>query len=344
MNLGAPARPAPEPSPTRDDRMSGDGAPDERAALDAYSSVVSGVAARIAPSVASLRIESRGRRPGGAGSAVVIAPDGLALTSAHVVRGSGAGTASFTDGSERAFEVTGSDALSDLAVLRIHLGAGEPALATAVLGDADDLVVGQLVVAVGNPLGFAGSVSAGVVSGLGRSLGTSSGAATRVIDDVIQTDAALHPGSSGGALADGRGRVVGISTAVVGPGIGQGLGLAVPVNAVTRQVIGALVRDGRVRRAYLGVGGGTRPLPPSARVDGRSRGVEATAVVAGGPAGRAGIRAGDVLLSVDGHPVETLAQLQSLMSEQRIGASCEVVVWRGGDIRKVTVVPEELDG
>jgi S1-C subfamily serine protease len=344
VSVEAPTRPLPERVPVRDDRLSGEGTPDDRAALDAYSSVVSGVAARLAPSVASLRIESDGSRPGGAGSAVVIAPDGLAVTSAHVVRRTDGGRAAFTDGSERAFEVVGSDPLSDLAVVRIHGRATEPTLATAVLGDAEQLLVGQLVVAVGNPLGFAGSVSAGVVSGLGRSLATSSGSATRVIDDVIQTDAALHPGSSGGALADSRARVVGINTAVVGPGIGQGLGLAVPVNAATRQVIGALVRDGRVRRAYLGVGGGTRPLPPSARVDGRAAGIEVTTVVAGAPAGRAGIHAGDVLLSIDGHPVETVSQLQSLMSEQRIGTACEVVLWRDGDVRTVEVVLQELEG
>ena len=175
----------------------------------------------------------------------------------------------------------GSDPLSDLAVLRADAGD----LAPAELGDADDLRVGQLVVAIGNPHGFAGSVTAGVVSALGRSLPTRSGAAVRLVDNVIQTDAALNPGNSGGALADGLGRVVGINTAVAG----VGLGLAVPINDATRRIIGALMSEGRVRRAYLGIAGGSRPLPPriAARL-GREKGVEVVEVVAGSPAARAG--------------------------------------------------------
>jgi S1-C subfamily serine protease len=342
VSIDAPARPDPEVA------LAADGVAvdtvDDGVALDAYSSVVSTVVAQLAPAVASLRVRGDGRSGGGAGSAVVVSPDGLAVTSAHVVRRATGGAATFTDGSERTFEVVGADPLSDLAVLKVGVAAEEPVLAAATLGDAERLVVGQLVVAVGNPLGFAGSVSAGVVSGLGRSIATSSGSATRMVDDVIQTDAALHPGSSGGALADSRARVVGINTAVVGPGIGQGLGLAVPVNAATRQIVGALIRDGRVRRAYLGIGGGARPLPPAARTEGRASAVEVTSIVVDAPADRAGIRAGDVLLSVDGHPVETVAQLQTLMSEQRIGASCEVTLWRGGAVRTVAVVPVELDG
>src|SRR5580765_5135353 len=205
----------------------------EDEALDAYSNAVITVAERLAPSVANLRV-SRGRRAGG-GSAVVITPDGFLLTSAHVVEGSTRpGRASFVDGRELRFEVVGSDPHSDLAVLR----ADADDLVPAELGEAERLRVGQLVVAIGNPNGFAGSVTAGVVSALGRSLPTASG---RIVDNVIQTDAALNPGNSGGALADGRGRVIGVNTAVAG----VGLGLAVPVNDATRQIVGALMTEGR---------------------------------------------------------------------------------------------------
>ena len=223
-------------------------------ALDAYSSVVTSVAAKLGPSVANLRVFSR-RRASGSGSGVMITPDGFMLTSAHVVMGAGARVrASFTDGSDVQVTVVGADPLSDLAVLR----ADDPVAPAAELGDAAALRVGQLVVAIGNPHGYAGSVTAGVVSALGRSLPARAGGATRIIDDVIQTDAALNPGNSGGALVDGRGRVVGINTAVAG----VGLGLAVPVNATTRGIVSALMRDGRVRRAWIGIAGGARPLPP----------------------------------------------------------------------------------
>ena len=239
----------------------------EEEALDAYSSAVITVAERLAPSVANLRV-TRGRRAGG-GSAVVITPDGFLLTSAHVVEGSTRpGRASFVDGRELRFDVVGSDPHSDLAVLR----AEADDLVAAELGDAERLRVGQLVVAIGNPNGFAGSVTAGVVSALGRSLPTGSG---RIVDNVIQTDAALNPGNSGGALADGRGHVIGINTAVAG----VGLGLAVPVNDATRQIVGALMTEGRFRRAYLGIAGGSRPLPPRlARRLGRGSGVEVVQV------------------------------------------------------------------
>src|ERR1700678_1534274 len=212
--------------------------------LDAYSQIVSGVAAKLTPKVASLRVPRRG--PGGSGeslgSAVVFTGDGFLLTNAHVVGKATSGTASFSDGTSAPFQVVGADPLSDLAVLRATGPPPEP----ADLGEADDLAVGQLVVAVGNPLGLAGSVTAGVISALGRSLPAGQHG---LIEDVIQTDAALNPGNSGGALADSHARVVGINTAVAG----IGLGLAVPVNDTTRRIISALIQDGRVRRAYLGV-------------------------------------------------------------------------------------------
>ena len=269
--------------------------PSDAEALDAYSTVVTTVAERLLPSVASLRVMARvpgGRQQQGSGSAVVVTGDGFLLTSAHVVERSVGGVAVFADGGEAEFEVIGADRLSDLAVIRSSTPLGGQGVVPATLGDADRLRVGQLVVAIGNPLGFAGSVSAGVVSALGRSFPVG-GARGRLVENVIQTDAALHPGNSGGALADGRGEVVGVNTAVVGPGIGQGLGLAIPINATTRAIVAALMAEGRVRRAYLGIAGGSRPLPPrAARATGQEKGIEVLTVVAGSPAAAAGLQAG----------------------------------------------------
>ncbi len=270
--------------------------------LDAYSQIVTEVAAALTPKVASLRVPRAGSRGGGEslGSAVVYTGDGFLLTNAHVVGRAQGGTALFADGTSAAFTVVGADTLSDLAVVR----AGGPTPPPAELGEADNLAVGQLVVAVGSPLGLAGSVTAGVVSALGRSLPTRSGSAARLVEDVIQTDAALNPGNSGGALADARSRVVGINTAVAG----IGLGLAVPVNATTRRIIAALMRDGRVRRAYLGLV--TVPAPLSSQLQarfGRASGLRVAEVVPDGPAARAGIRSGDLLLAAADHPV-TAAQ------------------------------------
>ena len=299
--------------------------------LDAYSQAVIRVAERLSPSVANLRV----RR--GGGSAVVITPDGFMLTSAHVVARARGGRASFVDGRELEFEVVGSDPLSDLAVLR----ADGRELHAAELGDAEALRVGQLVVAIGNPHGFTGSVTAGVVSALGRSLPTRSGANVRVVDNVIQTDAALNPGNSGGALADGRGRVVGINTAVAG----IGLGLAVPINTATRQIIGALMREGRFRRAYLGIAGGPRPLPPRlARKLDRAGGVEVVQVVEGGPADRAGMRPEDLIVEIDGTPIEGMDELQRVVVSDLIGRAVRARVIREGREREIELVPAELDG
>jgi S1-C subfamily serine protease len=313
----------------------------EDEALDAYSLAVTTVAERLSPSVANLRVSRRvrgGRILDGGGSGVVITPDGFTLTSAHVVaRTEGKGRASFVDGRELEFEVVGSDPLSDLAVLRVDARD----LVPAELGDAERLRVGQLVVAIGNPHGFTGSVTAGVVSALGRSLPTRSGANVRVVDNVIQTDAALNPGNSGGALADGRGRVVGINTAVAG----VGLGLAVPINVATRSIVGALMAEGRFRRAYLGIAGGPRPLPPRlARELGRKSGVEIAQVVEGGPADRAGLVRGDLLVALDGEPVGDATDLQRLMLAERIGKETVATVLRGGNERDLPLVPAELVG
>jgi S1-C subfamily serine protease len=305
----------------------------DAAALDAYSRTVVAVAERLIPSVASLR---HGR---GNGSAVVLSRDGLLVTSAHVVGGGPVGSAVFHDGAEVPYEVVGSDRLSDLAIVRVAAGD----LPAAELGDAAALRVGQLVVAVGSPLGFEGSVSAGVVSALGRSLPTVDGRRARVVEGVIQTDASLHPGNSGGALATSDGRVVGINTALVGPGFGQGLGLAVPLDATTMSFIGALISHGRVERAELGLSGGSRALPPrvAGRL-GRRRGVEVTGVVAGGPAARAGVRPEDIVVALDGHPVEAIGDMQRLLTGERAGRAVEAVLVRGGELVDVAVVPSRL--
>ncbi len=309
---------------------------EDDAVLDAYSLAVSTAAERLIPSVASLRVRSNGGWGGGAGSAVVFTPDGYLLTSAHVVAAAPSGTATFVDGTELGFDVVGRDPLSDLAVVRATGGG----LAAAPLGDADRLRVGQLVVAIGNPLGFAGSVTAGVVSALGRSLAARDGRASRLVENVIQTDASLNPGNSGGALADGRGRVVGINTAVAG----IGLGLAVPINAATRAIVGALMHDGRVRRAFLGVVGGTRPLRPVlAERLGRRRGLEVVQLLEGSPASAAGVRAGDVIVELDGRPIEGVGDLQRVMVGEMVGRRVPVGLERNGAMVQVDVVPVELD-
>jgi S1-C subfamily serine protease len=311
----------------------------DQSPLDAYSQVVAGVAAHLTGKVASLRVpQSRsggpGSRRGGEslGSAVVFTNDGFLLTNAHVVGQAQSGTASFADGTSAPFTVVGADSLSDLAVLRASGTTPPP----AELGEADQLVVGQLVVAVGNPLGLAGSVTAGVVSALGRSLPTPGG---RLVEDVIQTDAALNPGNSGGALADSQARVVGINTAVAG----VGLGMAVPVNATTRRIISTLMRDGKVRRAYLGLVSMPGPLPaPLQERFGRKTGLRVSQVVPGSPADRAGLRAGDLLLTAAGQPVEKAQDLQRLMFAEAIGKPFAITVMRNGALVDVIAQPSEL--
>jgi S1-C subfamily serine protease len=299
---------------------------DDAGALDAYSRVIVSASERLLPSVAHLRTSR------GSGSGVVISADGFLVTSAHVVAGARRVRASFVDGSECKADVVGSDPFSDLAVLR----AAADTLVPAELGDATDLRVGQLVVAVGNPRGFEASVTAGVVSALGRSLPTRAG---RVVDNVIQTDAALNPGNSGGALADGRARVVGINTAVAG----FGLGLAVPVNDTTRTIVAALMSEGRFRRAYLGIGGGPRPLPPRlARERGQATGVEVVDVAPESPAAAAGLRPEDLIVAVDGRPVADVGELQRLMVGERIGAEVALDVIREGRTIALRLVPAEL--
>jgi serine protease Do len=346
--LLSPVRGARRPSPVAGSRAVDDGASTraetaaaeaEADALDAYSRTVAGVAEQVAPSVANLRVlreTRRGRVPAGSGSAVVLTPDGFLLTSAHVVAGRDRrGRATLVDGRQIDFRVIGADALSDLAVLR----ADADDLTPAVLGDAARLRVGQLVVAIGNPHGFEGSVTAGVVSALGRSLPARSGSMIRMIDSVIQTDAALNPGNSGGALLDARGQVVGINTAVAG----VGLGLAVPINDATRKVISALMSEGRVRRAYLGVAGGSRPLPPRVRREReQATGVEIIEVTPDSPADRAGLRAEDLILELAGTHVSGVDDIQRLMVGDLIGVRVEVLVLRQGEPLRLGLVPREL--
>ncbi|MEU4421894.1 trypsin-like peptidase domain-containing protein [Actinoplanes sp. NPDC024001] len=305
---------------------------EESEALDAYSRIVTGVAARLLPSVAALSVRSP---RGGAGSAVTFTDDGFLLTNAHVVAGATGGSAAFADGTESPFDVVGADALSDLAVVRVH----RPGAPAAPLGDADALRIGQLVVAVGNPMGLAGSVTAGVVSGLGRSLPARDGRRVRIIDNVIQTDAALNPGNSGGALADSTGTVVGINTAVAG----YGLGLAVPINAASRSIIGELVATGRVRRAWLGVAGMPVPLPPPlADRLGQKTGLRVVEVVPGSPAGKAGVYLGDILITAGGQPVSSVQTLQRLMLGPAIGVDLPITLLRRNALVDVVTVPTEL--
>jgi S1-C subfamily serine protease len=315
-----------------------DPSPEHEEPLDAYSRAVTFVAERVSPSVGNLRLARRvrgGRLYDSGGSGVVITSDGFMLTSAHVVAATeGRGRASFADGSELEFELIGADPLSDLAVVRVD-GRVTP----AELGDAERLRVGQLVVAIGNPHGFAGSVTAGVVSALGRALPTRSGPAARLIENVIQTDAALNPGNSGGALADARGSVVGINTAVAG----VGLGLAVPINAATRQIVGALMTEGRFRRAYVGAALGARPLPPRlARELGRAGCVEVVEVVDDGPAAHGGLRPGDLIVALGGAPIEDVPTLQRLMVAELIESPTAVTVVRGDRLVELTLVATEL--
>ena len=305
----------------------------ESAALDAYSAIVTSVASRLTPKVAALRIPSvRGES---AGSAVVLTGESHLVTNAHVVGGATRGTAEFADGTLAHFDVVGRDPLSDIAVIR----AASEVPAPPDYGDASSLLVGSLVVAVGNPLGLSGTVTAGVVSALGRSMPVRTRTTARLIEDVIQTDAALNPGNSGGALADSRGRVVGINTAVAG----IGLGLAVPINANTHRIIYALIHDGRVQRAYLGlVSTPARLTPDQAERYGQRVALRIVQVVERSPAAQSGLLAGDLVLAIDGAPLGDAQSLQKHLFADAIGQRMEVTVIRSGALVDAVVVPTEL--
>jgi S1-C subfamily serine protease len=309
--------------------------PTEDDALDAYSQIVAGVAEKLLPRVAAIRVRRREQHGEASGSAVALTGDGHLITNAHVVGEADTGEATFADGSISRLEIVGRDPLADLAIVRTERAVEQP----PTYRDVDDLRIGSLVVAVGNPLGLAGSVTAGVVSGLGRSLPIRTRSGTRLVEDGIQTDAALNPGSSGGALADSQGRVIGINTAVAG----VGLGLAVPINATSRRIIDALMHDGRVRRAYLGLVTAPGPLPPewSART-GQRTALRVAEVVDGSPAASSGLRAGDLVLAVSGTPLGDAQSLQRLMFEEAIGTRMEITVLRNGALVDAVVIPAEL--
>ena len=297
--------------------------------LDAYSQVVTTVARRLTPRVASVRTAR------GAGSAVVLSTEGHLATNAHVVGREDGGEVAFADGTSGRFAVIGRDPLSDLAVLRTRIALPDP----PEFGDADQLLVGSLVVAVGSPLGLEGSVTAGVVSALGRSMPARGRTASRLIEDVIQTDAALNPGNSGGALADSLGRVIGINTAVAG----IGLGLAVPINGTTRRILRSLREDGRVRRAYLGLVTVPTPLDERwATRTGKRRALRVAEVVTGSPAGESGVRPGDLVIAINGQPLADAQSLQRLMFEDAIGRRTEITVLRGEAMVDVVTLPTEL--
>ena len=311
---------------------------DDDDVLDAYSQTVIRVAGSVTPHVAAIEMVStrrNGRVRVGSGSAVVFTVDGYLLTNAHVVAGTESGRAVFADGKQSDVQLVGADPLSDLAVVR-GLGRTPP---PAVLGNAEFLRVGQLVIAVGNPLGLSGSVTAGVVSGLGRSIPVRAGEHRRVIEDVIQTDAALNPGNSGGALADTKGRIVGINTAVAG----LGLGLAVPINRTTQRIISSLLKDGRVHRAYLGLVSTPIPLDAGAVVrTGQKEGLRVVEVIAGSPAELSGLQPGDVVLQAQGRAVSSAESLQKLLFEEAIGQPFPLTVLREGKLVGLVAVPSEM--
>lgn len=309
--------------------------PSDGALLDAYSRAVVQAVERVAPAVVSLEVRRPGPGgPAGGGSGVLFTPDGFALTNSHVVHGAAVAAVTLNDGRRLPAAVVGDDPGTDLAVVRVE-GSGLPA---AQLGDSGALRIGQVVIAIGNPFGFQCTVTAGVVSALGRSLRTTSG---RLIDNIIQTDAALNPGNSGGPLVNSAGQVVGINTAVILPA--QGLCFAIPVNTATF-VAARLIRDGRIVRGYLGIGGQTVPLPRSFL---RRHGLEAPSSVlvltveSDSPAAQAGLEPRDCILRFGDSPVPDVDTLHRLLTETAVGVPTPLTLLRDGEVATRTVTPTE---
>jgi S1-C subfamily serine protease len=308
---------------------------EDGALLDAYSRAVTDVVERVSPSVVRLDVRHGDGRRGGSGSGVIVSPDGLILTNSHVVQGAKRAEVSTLDGRNLSGRVLGDDPDTDLALVRVDENATLPA---ASIGDSKQLRPGEIAIAIGNPLGFEASVTAGIVSALGRSLRAKSG---RVIDDVIQTDAALNPGNSGGPLVSSRGEVIGINTAMIAGA--QGICFAVAANTA-RFVLGEIVRHGRVRRARLGIGGGTIVLPRRIALRlglDQPTGAVVTSVDKDGPADEAGLLTGDIVLAVDGVPVSGADDLVRLLDADKIGRTIPLDVLRRSEKRRFWVALRE---
>jgi S1-C subfamily serine protease len=306
--------------------------PEDAELLDAYSRAVIDVVDRVGPAVVSISTRS-GPRAAGSGSGVAFTPDGYILTNAHVVRGARRVQVASSDGSTQEGQLVGQDRPTDLAVVRV-----ERPLPFAAFGSSAGLRVGQLVIAIGNPLGFSSTVSAGVLSAVGRTLRAQNG---RLMENILQSDAALNPGSSGGPLVDSRGRVIGVNTAMIFGA--QGIGLAVPVDTA-KWVVGQLMTSGRVRRSYLGIVGQNRPVERwlGRRLDiAQASGVEVVSVDGGGPAARAGVREEDLVLSLDGKPMVTIDDVQRVLGHWPVGQPLAVRLVRARELVELTVTPVE---
>jgi S1-C subfamily serine protease len=319
----------------------------DRALLDAYSLAVTGAVERVSPSVAHIEVHQRAgrtrsgepRERQGGGSGFVFTPDGLILTNSHVVHDAARIAVTLADGRRMPATLIGEDPASDLAVIRLERPQfDEPGPVAAELGDSQKLRVGQIAIAIGAPYGFQSTVTAGVVSALGRSLRSYSG---RLIDDVIQTDAALNPGNSGGPLVDSAGRVIGVNTATILPA--QGICFAIGINTA-KFVASRLLRDGRIRRSFVGISGQTVPL--HRRIVRfydlpKESGALVQSVEENSPATRAGLREGDVIVALEGQPVAGVDDLHRLLTEVRVGMSCSLTVLRWTEKLELKVVPEE---
>jgi len=308
---------------------------EDAALLDAYSRTVTDAVERVSPSVVRLDVRHGDGRRGGAGSGVIVSPDGLILTNSHVVQGAKRAEASTLDGRNLSVRVLGDDPDTDLALVRVDENATLPA---ARIGDSKKLKPGEIAIAIGNPLGFEASVTAGIISALGRSLRAKSG---RIIDDVIQTDAALNPGNSGGPLVSSRGEVIGINTAMIAGA--QGICFAVAANTA-RFVVGEIIRHGRVRRARLGIGGGTVALPRRIALRlglTQPTGAVVISVERGGPADEAGILTGDIVLAVDGAPVTGADDLVRLLDADKINRTVAIDFLRRSEQKRVWIGPTE---